>query len=344
MAQSPPRTMQAAQYDRYGDPDVLELRRVAVPVPGLKEVLVRVHASGLNPKDAIIRSGFFKRFSGRVFPKGTGFDFAGEISEVGAGAEGFRPGQKVWGFLDGFDGGAAAEYVAVPQGWLASMPEGLPYTEAASLPLVGLTALQALRDKAGLKRGEKLLIKGASGGVGSAAIQLAKALGAHVTAVASTASLDHCRSLGADEVVDYVKTDPTTLEGRFDVFLDLYGGSPYVRYRRLLKRGGRFVTIAPSPSLFPFVPLSRVLPLPKVSVLFVKPNRSDLETLARYVKAGSLRMPVEATYTLETIREAHRAVAEKHTRGKRVLLVREPVTADAVDAGAAQQQHAEGVA
>ena len=344
MAQSPPRTMRAVQYDRYGDPEVLELRRVALPAPGPKEVLVRVHASGLNPKDAIIRSGFFKRFSGRVFPKGTGFDFAGEISEVGAGAKGFHPGQKVWGFLDGFDGGAAAEYVAVPQGWLASMPKELSYAEAASLPLVGLTALQALRDKAGLKRGEKLLIKGASGGVGSVAIQLAKALGAHVTAVASTASLEHCRSLGADEVVDYIKTDPTTLEGRFNVFLDLYGGSPYVRYRSLLKSNGRLVTIAPSLGLFPFVFLSRALPLPKVSVLFVKPSRGDLETLARYVKAGSLRMPVEATYTLETIREAHRAVAEKHACGKRVLLVQETVAAEAGDTGAAQQQHAEQVA
>ena len=298
---------------------------------------MRVYASGLNPKDAIIRSGFFERFSGRVFPKGTGFDLAGEVMETGAGVEGFRPGQKVWGFLDGFGGGAAAEYVAVPQEWLSPMPEGLTYAEAAALPLVGLTALQALR-KAGLGRGERVLIKGASGGVGSAAIQLIKAMGAHVTAVASVGSLDHCRRLGADEVVDYARTEPATLGGRFDVFLDLYGGSPYGRYRRVLKRGGRFVTIAPSPSTFSFVFLSRVLPLPRVSVLFVKPSRSDLEALARYAQAGSLRMPIEATYTLAAIHEAHRAVAEKHARGKRVLLVQEPV---AVDSGAAQQHAAQ---
>ena len=344
MSQSPPQPMQAVQYDRYGPPEVLELRRVALPTPGPEEVLVRVHASGLNPKDAIIRSGFFRRFSGSVFPKGTGFDFAGEVSEVGAGAVGLCPGQKVWGFLDGLNGGAAAEYVAVPQGWLAPMPEGLPYAEAAALPLVGLTALQALRDKADLKRGEKLLIKGASGGVGSAATQLAKALGAHVTAVASVSSLEHCRALGADEVMDYAQTDLTTLSQRFDVFFDCYGGSPYARYRRLLKKSGRFVTAAPDPSIFLARLVTRLLPGPKADFVFVKPRRDDLETLAGYVEAGALAMPIEATYTLETVREAHHAVAEKHARGKRVVLVREPVTSDARDAARAAQQHVEQVA
>lgn len=116
MTQTPSRTMQAVQYDSYGPPEVLELHRVDMPAPGPEELLVRVYASGLNLKDAIIRSGFFKCFSGQAFPKGTGFDFAGEVSTVGTGVEGFRPGQKVWGFLDGFGGGAAAEYVAVPQG------------------------------------------------------------------------------------------------------------------------------------------------------------------------------------------------------------------------------------
>lgn len=295
-----------------------------------------MYASGLNPKDAIIRSGQLKQFTGRAFPKETGFDFAGEISKLGTGVQGLRPGQRVWGFLDGFNGGAAAEYVAVPQDWLAPMPERLSYTEAAALPLVGLTALQALR-KARLGRGETLLVKGASGGVGSAAIQLAKAMGARVTAVASSHSLAHCRALGADEVVDYTRTDPATLPERFDVFLDLYGGSPYGRYRRLLKRGGRYVTIAPSPGLLPLAFLSPLLPLPKVSVVFVKPNRRDLETIAKYVEEGSLRMPLEATYTLETIQEAHRAVAEKHARGKRVLLVDEGLAASLGSAGAEQE-------
>lgn len=333
--------MRAVQYSRYDPPEVLELRRVAVPTPKSGEVLVRVYASGLNPKDAIIRSGFFKRFSGRAFPKGTGFDFAGEVAARGEGVADLEVGQKVWGFLDGFNGGAAAKYVAVPQGWLSPMPEGLPYAEAAALPLVSLTALQALRDKAKLQAGERLLIKGASGGVGSAAIQLAKAMGAHVTAVASAGSLEHCRALGADEVVDYTRTDPVTLPGRFDVFLDLYGDSPFYTYRRLLARRGRFVTAAPDPSIFLARLVTRLLPGPKADFVFVKPKRDDLETLAAYVEAGALSMPIEATYTLETIREAHRAVAEKHARGKRVLLVREPVTADA---GAAHRQHAEQVA
>ena len=247
----------------------------------------------------------------------------------------------MWGFLDGFAGGAAAEYVAVPLKWLAPMPDGLAHVEAAALPLVGLTALQALR-KAALREGERILIKGASGGVGSAAVQLAKATGAHVTAIASAGSREHCLMLGADEVVDYTRTDPASLERRFDILLDLYGGSPYMRYRRLLRRGGRFVTVAPSLGLFPFVFLSRLLPIPKASALFVKPSRSDLEALARYAQAGALRMPVEATYTLETVEEAHRAVAEKHARGKRVLLVRQAAAEN--DEEADQQRLAEQAA
>ncbi len=331
--------MLAVQYDRYGPPEVLEFRRVAVPKAKPGEVLVHVYASSVNPKDAVVRSGLFKRFSGRAFPKGTGFDFAGEVVALGEGVADLAVGQKVWGFLDGFGGGAAAEYVAVTQGWLAPMPEGLPYAEAAALPPVGLTALQALRDKALLQSGERLLLKGASGGVGSAAIGLAKAMGAHVTAVASTGSLEHCRMLGADEVVDYTCTDLLGLEGRFDVFLDLYGGSPFHTYRRLLERRGRFVTTAPDPSIFLNRLVTRLLPGPRADFVFVKPKQGDLVTLAAYVEAGALAMPVEATYTLETVREAHRAVAEGHARGKRVLLVQQTA-----DAGAARQQHAEGVA
>ncbi len=339
LSQATPQTMQAVQYSRYGPPEVLELRRVAVPAPKPGEVLVRVYASGLNPKDAVIRSGLFKRFSGRAFPKGTGFDFAGEVAVLGEGVADLELGQKVWGFLDGFAGGAAAEYVAVSQDWLSPMPEGISYAEAAALPLVGLTALQALRDKAKLQAGERLLIKGASGGVGSAAIGLAKAMGAHVTAMASTGSLERCRVLGADRIVDYTRTDLLSLEGRFDVFLDLYGGSPFHTYRRLLERRGRFVTAAPDPSIFLARLITRLLPGPKADFVFVKPKRDDLVTLTAYVEAGVLAMPIEATYTLETVREAHRAVAEGHARGKRVLLVQQTA-----DAGAARQQHAAQVA
>lgn len=313
--------MRAAQYSRYGPPGVLELASLPVPHPAPGEVLVQVQASGLNPKDAALREGTFRRFSGRTFPKGTGFDFAGTVAGLGHDVQDFQVGQRVWGLLDGFGGGAAAEFVVVPVRWVAPMPANLDFTEAAALPLVGLTALQALRDRGRLQAGERLLIKGASGGVGSAAVQLAKALGAHVTALASAPNLAHCRALGADEALDYATFDPADHPRAFDVFLDCYGDTPYRRFSRLLARGGRFVTIAPTPVILLAGLLSRLLPLPRTEILFVRSSRADLDVLGGYVQAGALRMPVQTTYSLEQIREAHAAVSARHARGKRVLLI-----------------------
>jgi NADPH:quinone reductase-like Zn-dependent oxidoreductase len=160
-------------------------------------VLVRVRASGVNPKDAMVRSGALRMFTGRQFPRGTGFDFAGEVAVPGAGVADLPVGQRVWGFLDGFMGGAAAEYLVAPRGWLSPMPERLDWAEAAAIPLVASTALQALRDVARLVPGERLLIRGASGGVGSAAIQIGAWMRAHITAIASGSGLSHCLELGA---------------------------------------------------------------------------------------------------------------------------------------------------
>jgi NADPH:quinone reductase-like Zn-dependent oxidoreductase len=308
--------MRAVQFDRYGPPEVLEVRSLPVPVPRPNEVLVRVHASGLNPKDAAVRSGSLRLLTGRTFPRGTGDDFAGEVADTG---------ERVWGFLDGFLGGAAAEYVAVRREWLAPMPERLDWIEAAALPLVATTALQALRGVARLRAGERVLIKGASGGVGSAAIQIARAAGARVTALASGPGVDHCRALGADAVVDYRRSPPETLAGTFDVFLDCVGGSSPWRYRRLFARGGRWVTVAPEPLIYALTPPSRlVAPVfggPRFGFVAVKPRRADLIEIARLVELGRLRMPVQETFPLERIREAHAVVAQKHGRGKRVIVL-----------------------
>ncbi|HEU5171446.1 MAG TPA: NAD(P)-dependent alcohol dehydrogenase, partial [Gemmatimonadales bacterium] len=318
-------TMRAVQYDRYGGPEVLEVRTVPVPSPKRGEVLVRVHASGLNPKDAMVRSGGLQPLSGRTFPRGTGFDFAGEVAEPGEGVTDLARGQRVWGFLDGFMGGAAAEYVAAPREWLAPMPDRLDWVEGGAMPLVGSTALQALRDVARIGPGERLLIRGASGGVGSAAIQIGKAFGVHVTAIASGAGVEHCRALGADEVVDYRQTDPTSLREKFDVFLDCVGGSPIRAWWRLLARGGRWVAVPPSVPVYALAPVSRVvtpfLGWRRFGFVVVKPRRADLEEIGRLVERALLRMPVTATYRLEEIRAAHAVVGERHGMGKRVVVV-----------------------
>lgn len=319
--------MRAVQYDGYGSPDVLHVRDVPVPAPAADEVLVRVYASGVNPKDAIVRSGAMRLMTGHRFPRGTGDDFAGEVAATGTNAGGLKPGQRVWGFLPGYLGGAAAEYLTAPSTAVALMPERLGWVEAAALPLVGSAALQALRDLGKLAAGERLLIKGASGGVGSAAIQIGKALGAHVTAVAGGGSLDHCRALGADAVLDYRQTDVPSIAERFDVFLDCAGRSPYRRYRGLLRRGGRWVAVAAQPSVFMLSPFTRVLaPITNGAVLrylVVRPAQSDLIALARMCDGGVLRMPVRATWPLDRIGAAHAAVAIGHGRGKDVVVIRE---------------------
>jgi NADPH:quinone reductase-like Zn-dependent oxidoreductase len=316
--------MRAVQFDRYGGPDVLAVCIIPVPGPGRDEVLVRVHASGLNPKDSIVRQGGLRLLSGRRFPRGTGYDFSGEVAAYGARVTDLAHGDRVWGFLDGFLGGAAAEYVVVPREWLAPSPRRIGWIEAAALPLVGTTALQGIR--AGrLRQGHRVLIKGASGGVGSAAIQIAKARGAHVTAMASGEGMDHCLALGADVVVDYRRTAPESLTDRFDLFLDCIGGSPYLTYRHLFTSRGRWVSVAPEPMVFALTPVSRVLaPVlggPRLGYVVVKPRRADLEELARLVDNGLLRMPVTAMYSLEDIRKAQDLVSQRHGRGKQVLVV-----------------------
>ncbi len=326
--------MRVVEYDGYGGPEVLTVRERPVPQPGPGQVLVRVLASGVNPKDTIIRSGAFKFFSGRRFPKSTGFDLAGEVAATGDGVTDLRQGTRVWGLIDGFDGGAAADHAVLPRAAVSPAPAAIGVVEAAALPLVGLTALQALA-AARVQPGERVLVKGASGGVGSVVIQLAVAAGARVTAVAGAASLDHCRDLGAAEVVDYAVTDPADLPAPFDVVVDCYGASPFRRYRRLLGRGGRFVTVAPAPALLALQVLSRVLPIPAVRSVLVKPRRADLEALAALVDRGTVRMPVQATYPLDRIAEAHADVAPRHARGKRVVLVGLALDEAARDADAA---------
>lgn len=327
----------AVELDRYGGPEVLELRRREFSLPRREEVLVRVHAAGLNPKDLMIRSGALRVQSGRTFPRGTGFDLAGEVVAVGEGVADLAHGASVWGFLDGVMGGSAADYVTVPRDWLGRMPASLGWLEAAAIPLVASAALQGLRDVARLRPGERVLIRGGSGGVGSAAIQIARSMDARVTAVTSGAGLEHCLALGADEVVDRRTTDPDALAAGFDVCLDCVGEGRLREYVRLLAAGGRWVSVAPKLSVFALAPFSRVLgpalSLPRLGFVMVRPVAADLEELSRLVAAGSLRMPVTAVHALDDIREAHAVLSAGGTRGKRVLGISPEAVREGTDGG-----------
>ncbi|WP_329424654.1 NAD(P)-dependent alcohol dehydrogenase [Streptosporangium sp. NBC_01495] len=310
--------MRTVEYDRYGSAEELAVRTVPAPEPRAGEVLIRVHGSSINPIDVKIRSGGMKIMSGRRFPKRTGLDFAGEVTALGAGVSDLAVGQRVWGFLGDVAGraGAAAEYLTAKPSAVSAAPTTVGLVRAAALPSVGVTALRALRDVVRLKPGEDLLVVGASGGVGSAAIQLGQAMGAKVTAVASPANHAFCRDLGAGHTLDYAA--PDRLSGDFDVILDCHGTS-LDAYRRLLRPRGRMMTT--SADAMAFALRSAVLPGPRVRLMMARSRRTDLAALADYVDQGRLRPIVEEIYQLQDIGHAHQAAETGHARGKKVITV-----------------------
>ncbi|MFB4274189.1 NAD(P)-dependent alcohol dehydrogenase [Nonomuraea sp. MTCD27] len=317
--------MRAALYNRYGPPEVLYEGIVPKPVPGPGEVLVRVHATSVNGGELHGRAGRVRLVTGLVergFPKRTGVDFAGEVVALGPGASGPAVGDRVWGLL-GRSFGSAAEFVAVRPRRLSRVPAGLDLAEAAALPAVGTTAITALRDKAALAAGERLLVRGAAGGVGSVAVQLGKAMGAYVTALAGARNLELVRGLGADEVLDYATTGPAGL-GAFDVVLDTVG-TAHPAYRRLLTPGGRMVAIAfdlkRAAASLSYVAASAVFGRRRVRFFSGNPTHRLLADLARYVETGAIRPVVDTVFPLAGIAEAHRALESGGVRGKIVVRV-----------------------
>jgi len=316
--------MRAAQYDSYGPPEVLTIR--SVPVPALRpgHVLVRVAASSINGADILVRSGKLKLVSGRRFPRGTGFDFAGQVTQVPGGVAGLSAGDEVWGFLDGArkpgPSGAAAEYVLAPAASTALRPRTVSAVEAVALSGVGASAVKLLRDGLRLQPGERVLVRGANGGVGTAAVQIARALGGRVTALAGGPHLDRLRDLGAEQAFDYLTTDPRDL-GRFDVILD-----PVSRnmrpYRRLLARGGRMAAMAiASPADVAYLLASRVHGGRRVQFIQAPPTAQLLTDLAGYVDAKSVVPVIEAVWPLEEIAAAHRSLEKSGGFGKRVIQI-----------------------
>ncbi len=305
--------MRAVQLDRFGGPEVLMPREgVPVPVPQKGQMLIRVHATGVNPGDAGVRAGQLWFITGRKFPLTPGLDVAGEI----VSGAGFEPGARVLGFGLGA-AGAYAQYVVLPEAALAPIPEGVSWAQAAALPIAGMTALQCVDDHAAVKPGAQVLIRGASGGVGHLAVQLARQRGAVVTAVARIEHTEWLRSLGAENVAP-----PETLMqlGRFDAVIDLKGGLSWRQLGALCREGGRAVTSVPS---FPNLFFGWAAPLFGVRLrsMIVAPRRAQLTRLIEQVADGSLQVHVEATHPLDAAAEVHRRLAQGGVRGKLVLLV-----------------------
>lgn len=310
--------MKAISYARFGAPEVLEVGERPEPVPAPCEVRVRVRAAALNPKDVLLRKGKMRWLPAGELPRIPGYDLAGELLDA---APGLPAGTEVFGMIQRNDGGASAEVAALPPDQLARKPAGLTMAEAASLPLAGQTALQALRDELGVRAGERVLLNGASGGVGTLAVQVAKALGAEVVAVCSGRNAALVTELGADRVIDYAEQRPEAERGLDHVF-DIYGNLPWPRAKPMLRRGGRYCTTVPGPGAIVRGALRRV-GLHRAALVVVKSRRADLQQLARWVEAGTLRPVVDRTLPFAEAAAAHEYLETRRARGKVVLTVPE---------------------
>jgi NADPH:quinone reductase-like Zn-dependent oxidoreductase len=323
--------MQAIVYHQYGPPQVLELREIDKPVPAADQVLIRVRNASLNPYDWHFLRGtpsLIRIFSGLLHPKfpRLGADVSGEVESVGSQVTGFKPGDQVFGTCQG----AFAQFACASEKTLAIRPEGLTLEQAASLPIAGITALQAVRDKARLQSGQSILINGAAGGVGSFAVQIAKHLGATVTGVCSARNADLVRSIGADSVIDYTREDFTRTGQRYDVIFDLIGNHSLVQIRRALHPQGTFV---PCGGGDPGLSSARMLACmlghtvaalfisQRVTGILAKVNTDDLEDLAALVEADFLMPVFDRTFPLAETGAALSYIEQGHARGKVILAV-----------------------
>ena len=321
--------MKAIVNTEYGSPDVLRLSDVAKPAPQAGEVLVKVHATSLNAADRLILSGkpFIVRLStgGPRRPKHTilGADVAGVVEAVGPGVTTFQPGDAVYGDLSGVGSGGLAEYVSAPERVWAPLPNGIPFEQAAAVPMAAVTALQALRDKGQLRPGQRVLIHGASGGVGTFAVQIAKALGAEVTAVCSPRNADMARALGADHVIDYTRDDFAQRGERYHIVLAVNGYRPLGDYQRVLAPGGVYVMVGGTMGqIFQALLLGPLFSRRgKVAAVTAKPDRADLAVVGELLQAGQVRPVIDRCYPLHEAAEAFRYLEREHARGKVVITV-----------------------
>jgi NADPH:quinone reductase-like Zn-dependent oxidoreductase len=315
--------MKAVVMRKYGTPDVLEIANISRPQIDDNQVLVEVYASSVNPVDWKIRKGNLKLFMRKKLPCILGGDIAGRVVEVGNKVQFFRVGDEVFGKIDISKNGAYAEYVATSASHLALKPQNMNFEEAATLPLAGLTALQALRNMGGIRKGMNVLINGCSGGVGSFAVQLAKAYGCKVTGVCSNRNMQFAKDLGADRVIDYTQQEIVSLQEEYDIFFDVVGNQEYSKVKHILQRGGVFVTTLPSFNILLLGSIHNLISSRKMKEIFVKESKKDLEILADFVDAGLLKTHIDKSYDLIDVAEAHQYSETGRVVGKLSLKIAE---------------------
>jgi 2-desacetyl-2-hydroxyethyl bacteriochlorophyllide A dehydrogenase len=297
--------MKAVVFDRYGGVEVLQYREVEKPTIKPDQLLVQVRASSVNPVDWKIRQGHLQLLSGFNFPRIVGSDISGVVVEVGREVTQFQPGDEVYTSLNPLTGGACAEYAAVTESVASIKPQNITHTEAAAVPIAGLTALQALRDLGEIQTGKKVLINGASGGVGIFAVQIAKAMNAEVTGVCSSKNRDFVNNLGADIVLDYARIDFTHQTQKYDIILDAVGNKTFAECENVLQTEGAYISTLPSfDNLVPMF-LSLFMSGKKAKLIVANANNSDLGILRELIESGKIHPIVDRTYSLEEVAAAH---------------------------------------
>lgn len=321
--------MKAILYDQYGSSDVLQLQDVDRPVVGDLDVLIRIRAAGLNPYDWRFMRGkpyFMRLITGFLKPKDgrLGAELAGEIESVGKNVTQFKPGDTVFGRVNG----SFAEYICIPETEaVVTKPVNLPFEQAASVPLAALTALQGLRNCGQIQPGQKVLINGASGGIGTFAIQLAKVFGAEVTGVCSTRNMELVRSIGADKVIDYTHEDFTQSGQKYELMLDMVGNHSLRDCTRVLTKAGKYIVVSGPEGSGLLGPLGHLLKAlfmspfvsQKVVSLDMKKNKSDLLFLKELIEAGKITPVIDRSYPLSKVPESIQYLEKGHARGKVVI-------------------------
>jgi NADPH:quinone reductase-like Zn-dependent oxidoreductase len=323
--------MKAIVYTKYGPPDVLKLKEVEKPAPKENEVLVKIHAASVNAADWHLLTAdiFLVRLMGMglLRPKNTilGADIAGRVEAVGGNVKRFKPGDEVFGDNSESGNGGFAEYVSVPERALALKPANRSFVEAAAVPMAAITALQGLRDAGKIRPGQKVLIHGASGGVGTFAVQIAKWYKADVTAVCSAGNAERVRSLGADQVIDYTKEDFTKNGQRYDLILAVNGYHPIAAYKRALNPNGIYIMAGGSMAqIFQAMLLGPWMSEKggrKMGSVAAKMNQPDLVFLKELLEAGKIVPVIDRYYPLSEVPEALRYLGKGHAKGKVVITV-----------------------
>ena len=313
--------MKAVFINQYGSAELLQYADVEKPQIKSDQMLVKVHASSVNPIDWKIRSGMIQLLTGYNFPLILGFDIAGVVEEVGNSVTGFQVGDSIYAYLDSLPGGAYAEYAAVSERAACLLPNTMSYEQAAAVPLAALTALQALRDSGEIQPGQQVLINGASGGVGSFAVQIAKALETEVTAVCSTKNVELVETLGADYVIDYTQKDFTQDTKQYDIIFDAVAKESFSRCQNILKPNGIYVTTLPALDTFVQGLLTFLVPGKTAKFMLANSSGKDLAFLKNLIEANKLRSVIAKTYPLSELAAAHEESEQGRVVGKLVITV-----------------------